>query len=514
MEARLAEQRRLVDALRDPALYPYPVDRVELIETHISFVLLAGAFAYKIKKAVDLGFVDYLSLAARRFFCSEELRLNGRLAPSLYLGLCAVTGSCEAPRLAGDGEAIEYAVRMKRFAERDLFSEALAAKRLPDSAVDGLGRRLAAFHAAAPRAPQDSEFGSPAAVWAPVAACLAFFASRAEPVESLKAWCEAENLRLAPFFEWRRREGLIRECHGDLHLGNLVLQSGEAFAFDGIEFNPGLRWIDPVCDLAFAVMDFAARGRPELGWRLLGAWLEEGGDFAGLQALRFDQVYRALVRAEVAVLRGADPSPYLDCARRLIRPPRPVLLLMHGFSASGKSRLARRIAPRLGAILLRSDVERKRIAGLAPLARSDSSPDSGLYTEAMTRATLLRLASLADQLLGWGYPVIVDATFLLAWQRRLFLDLAQSRGIAVAILDCRVPRDELRGRLAARLARGRDASEATLDVLEAQFERAEPLAAEELGCALEVRPDRSVAALVRELARLTKVSLGEVQEDA
>ncbi|WP_417068829.1 AAA family ATPase [Niveibacterium terrae] len=511
-EASLASQRRLVEALCDPARYPHPVGTVELIETHISFVLLAGAFAYKIKKAVDLGFVDYLSLERRRFFCVEELRLNARLAPALYLEVCAIGRSAAEPCFGEEGEAIEYAVKMRRFEQSDLFEGALADGRLKPVLIEALARRLAAFHAEAGRTPPGTDFGRPDVVWTQVGSCLA--ALKKQPgidpsrLKALDAWCRGENERCREALARRKADGFIRECHGDLHLGNLVLHGGEALAFDGIEFNASLRWIDVISDLAFAVMDFAAHGRADLGWRLLDAWLEEGGDFASLELLRFYQVYRALVRAEVACLRGASPEAYLDCAEALSVPAKPFLLITHGFSASGKSRLARALVSRLGAIRLRSDVERKRAAGLAPLARSGSSPDSGLYTEEATQQAYRRLRALAEFALAQGYPVIVDAACLKTWQRRLFFDLAREKDLPFAILDCQAPAGDLRQRLAARARRGRDASEATLEVLAGQREGAEAFDDAEMRCVLVAdtggRSDALDAVLVRQIAERVK----------
>jgi aminoglycoside phosphotransferase family enzyme/predicted kinase len=511
-EASLASQRRLVEALRDPGRYPHPVETVELIETHISFVLLAGAFAYKIKKAVDLGFVDYLSLERRRFFCFEELRLNARLAPALYLEVCAIAGGAEEPCFGEAGAAIEYAVKMSRFDPRDLFERALADGRLKPALIEGLAHRLAAFHAEAGRAPPGADHGSPGVVWTQLENCLATLWAQPDidpsRLKALDAWCRVEHEKRTEAIARRKADGFVRECHGDLHLGNLVLHGGEALAFDGIEFNASLRWIDVISDLAFAVMDFAAHGRADLGWRLLGAWLEHSGDFAGLELLRFYEVYRALVRAEVACLRGASPARHLDCAEALIAPARPFLLITHGFSASGKSRLARALAPRLGAVRLRSDVERKRSAGLAPLARSGSSLDSDLYCEEATHQTYQRLRSLAELGLAAGYPVIVDAACLKTWQRRLFSGLARDKGLPFAILDCRAPAGELRQRLVAREHRGGDASEATLEVLAGQREGAEAFDDGERRCALDAdtggRSDALVAALEWRIAERVK----------
>lgn len=499
-ELDLAAQRRLVEALRDPAGYPHPVGHVSVIETHISFVLLTGNFAYKIKKAVDLGFVDYTTLAQRQFFCEEELRLNRRLAPSLYLAVVPLSGSPEHPVLDNGGEPIEFAVKMTEFAQRDLLDQVLARDELTFSQLDILALRLAEFHQQMPSAPPASVFGSLQTVQGAVAdnftTLRADLAGDAR-LRALHAWCERECTSLEATLRARQASGWIREGHGDLHLGNLLLHRGKPLAFDCIEFNPSLRWIDVINDLAFLVMDLVAHGRPDYAWHLLNTWLENTGDYAGMAMLRFYMVYRALVRAKVACLRKNDPaqapsvqqlateaaSHYLDIAQLLSLPAPRVLLITHGFSGSGKSRLARQIIEHLGGIRLRADVERKRLQQLAPLQASQSGLNTGLYTPSATEATYARLATLAETVTQAGYPVIIDAACLYRWQRNLFRELTHRLGLHYLILDCHAPVDVMRQRI---VARHNDPSEATQAVLEQQLASAETLAAGELPCCISV----------------------------
>lgn len=515
----VAAQRRMVEAFRNPACYPHPVAGVSLIETHISFVLLTGAYAYKIKKAVDLGFVDYTGLERRRFFCGEELRLNRRLAPRLYLDVVAIAGTPGEPRLEGIGEAIEHAVKMAEFDQATLLDRRLERGELAVEDVDALAAAVAAFHAGIPAALPTDAYGSPAAVWAPVEANLSHLRSRGEDaggavLSSLEDWSRAEYRRLCDVFAARKAAGFVRECHGDLHLGNMALLGGEPVVFDCIEFSPALRWIDVVSDLAFLVMDLSERGRPDYGWRLLNDWLEITGDHAGLELLRFYQVYRALVRAKVTCIRAADSTlesaerqaalagaaRYMDYANALTIPRSGAILVTHGFSGSGKTTLARAAAQALGAIHLRSDAERKRLRRLEPLARSGSAVAEGLYGEAATAATYERLAELAAVAAGAGYPVLIDATCLCRWQRRRFHDLAGELGLPFLLLDCRAPADVLRQRVASRDALGRDASEATVDVLARQIGVAEPLSPDEQQGAVIV--DTASDSLESALARI------------
>ena len=453
----------------------------QVIATHISWVLLAGDEAWKIKKPVRLPFVDYGSLAARRHCCEEEVRLNRRLAPSLYLGVSRITGSAQAPCLDGAGEAIEYAVRMRRFAAGALFSEQLAAGTLAPAQVDALAALLGDFHERAPAAAPDSGYGSPEGRRRVALAALegAGAVATAAEVARLRPWLAAQADTLSASWRERLRSGRVREGHGDLHLDNVVSLGGEVAAFDGIEFDPALRWIDVIDDLAFAVMDFAARGRRDFAFRLLNGWLDRTGDHDGVPALRFAAAYRALVRARVEHLRGparADAARrYVEAALSWTRSPTPSLTITHGLPGSGKTFESQRLLERTGAIRIRSDVERKRLFGLAML---DDSRSHGLdlYTADATRRIYAQLGARARFLLAAGWPVILDAAFLRRDERAAARALADELGVPFAILDCHAPPQVLRERL---LARRGDASEAGVAVLERLEPMAEPLTADE-----------------------------------
>ena len=453
----------------------------EVIATHISWVLLAGDHAWKIKKPVRLPFVDYGSLAARRHCCEEEVRLNRRLAPSLYLGVSRITGTEQAPCIDGAGEAIEYAVRMRRFPAGALFSEQLAANTLAPAQIDALATLLGNFHEHAPTAAPGSGFGSPDGRRRVALAALEGAVAVAAPdeVAHLRAWLVAQADTLAAPWRERLQSGLVREGHGDLHLDNVVNLGSDVAAFDGIEFDPALRWIDVIDDLAFAVMDFAARGRRDFAFRLLNGWLDRTGDHAGIAALRFAAVYRALVRAQVEHLRGPARAGaargYVDAAMSWTQPPSPALTITHGLPGSGKTFQSQRLLERTGAIRLRSDVERKRLSGLGML---DDSRAHGLdlYTADATRRTYAQLEARARVLLAAGWPVILDAAFLRRDERAAARALAGELRVPFAILDCQAPPAVLRERL---LARRGDASEAGVAVLEQLEAVAEPLTTEE-----------------------------------
>ena len=454
----------------------------ELVETHISWVLLAGEYAYKIKKPVRLPFVDYAALQARRHFCEEELRLNRRLAPSLYLGVARITGTPQAPVLDGSGPVLDYAVHMRRFPKGALFGEQLEAGTLSSPDVDRLAILLADFHGAQPPAEPASGFASAERRRFAALAALEGALPVARPAGQarLQAWLEAEAARLAPLWTLRQQGGRVRECHGDLHLDNVVSLAGGVAAFDGIEFDPALRWIDVLDDIAFPVMDFTARGRRDFAFRLLNQWLDRTGDHAALPALRFSVVYRALVRAQVAHLRGpgheAAARRCMDTALSWIKPGQPRLFITHGLPGSGKTFESQRVLEQAGAIRLRSDVERKRLFGLGMLEDSRAR-GLDLYQPEATARTHAHLFSLARLALQAGYPVILDAAFLRRAERTQALALAGEAGVPLCIIDCDAPLQVLRERIQAR--RG-DASEANLAVLDHLRLSAEPLVPEEL----------------------------------
>lgn len=504
------EQRLLVQSLLDPACYPHPVAQVTLLETHISYVLLTGSFAYKIKKAVDFGFLDFSTLEKRRRFCAEELRLNRRLAPQLYLAVVSISGTAGEPRIAEESaergapiESIEYAVKMVEFPQSSLLDLLLAHGDLSAQQVDALTDAVAAFHAQAASAAPAGEFGAPSLIWRmAIDNFRQLGGDDAARLAALKAWSREEYAHLEAFFAARRHAGFVRECHGDLHLGNIALIDGKPVIFDCIEFNPELRWIDVVSEVAFLCMDLAERGRADFANRLVNRYFEISGDYAGLRCLPFYLVYRALVRAKVASLRAAQEAgqdarrqfeiraQYLAFAERAILPRSRQLLLMHGVSGSGKTWVSQAALERLGALRLRSDVERKRLCGLPALARSGSAVDGGLYDEQMTRATYQRLAERAREIIAAGFPVLVDASCLQRWQRDIFRDLAIQLDVPWRIISCRADEATLRRRIVDREQSGNDASEADLAILDHQLRHNDPLSFAELDAAIVFDSER------------------------
>ncbi len=511
---------QLVDALRSARCYPHAVAEIRRIETHISLVLLTGAYAYKIKKPVNLGFLDFSTLEARGRACEEEVRLNRRTAPQIYLGVVPITGSVGAPIIEGNGEPIEYAVKMQQFPADSLMLDRLTAGVLTAANVDTLSARLASFHREVGRSTSADPFGTPAAIRARIQEALdapgATEWSSREQTDTLREWIEREWARQAAVMARRKENGFVRECHGDLHLANIAMIDGLPVPFDCLEFNADLRWGDVMGEVAFTFMDFLAHGRRDFGWRFLNGYLEETGDYEGAVLLRLYAAYRASVRSKVAGIRAhqsAIASPeraeainsagrYWTLALDLAVATTPVLVLTHGLSGSGKSTVARVAADSIGAIRVRSDVERKRLFNVAPATRSASVLGAGLYGPEATRKTYDRLADIARSLLAAGLSVIMDATFLARAERKTFGAIAESMGARFVILDCVAPDEVLRARVAKRNESGADASEADHHILDHQLVHADALNANELRSTLRVSTDCSFTELEARCALL------------
>ena len=498
----IEQHRTLVAALQ--AALGTAAEPVERLETHISTLLLHGPFADKLRQPRVLPFLDFSTAAARRHDCEEERRLNRRTAPQLYLEVRPVLGTPEAPRIGEPGDdaagAIDWLLRMRRFDDGLLLDRLAARGALTDALVEALARRVADFHAALPASP--AAWGDPAAVLAWARANFTALRDRIGAARQvlcdLHDWTEHEFEHIAPRLARRRAQGHVREGHGDLHLGNIVLIDGEPLPFDAIEFNPALRHGDTMGDAAFVAMDLWRHGLPRAAWRFASAYAERGGDHDGLPLLPFFAVYRALVRAQVAAIRGDEAALRRDlrCAASLaaLRRARPMLLLVSGVSGSGKSTVALELLQALGALRLRSDAERKRLAGVAVTARPTPEQARTLYGTTMTQRTYARLNAIAADLLRAGLNVVVDAAALRRDERDAMRRLAQAAGADFRIVECLAPEPVLRERITRRIAENHDASDATLAVLDLQWRVREPLAAEEDALTLDTHADRATVA--------------------
>ena len=517
-----AKPTTLIEALQNPQLYEHPVAGFEILETHISWVLLTGSYAYKIKKPVDLGFADFTTLDKRRRYCHEELRLNRRLAPDLYLEVVTITGSIEQPALDGDGEIIDYAVKMHQFPQENLLDRLTKRGELNKRQIDAMADTIAAFHHEIDTAAASSELGSPQQVgaWAEQNFTqmrpLLSEQQDIEQLDQLHAWTQRTEQDLHNALTARKTQGFIRECHGDMHLGNMVLIDDQVVIFDCIDFNEELRWIDVMSEIAFIFMDLYDHNQAALAHRLLDRYLTQTGDYAGLAVLFYYLVYRALVRAKIDLLRLdqhslstqqtatvlRDYQKYVALAQLFAEPKKPLLLITHGLSASGKSTLAARLVERLGAVRIRSDVERKRLFDLPADAATGSDLAQGIYTTDATRRTYERLVMLAECLIKAGFSAIIDATCLKHWQRNVFQECAQGLGVAFVILDLEAPIETLRARIQQRQSLHNDPSEADINVLEAQQQSQEPFTESETHYVVKAGLEHSTDAVISGIEKI------------
>ncbi|MGM0449922.1 MAG: AAA family ATPase [Pseudomonadota bacterium] len=482
----------LASALQNPECYPHPVSDIKRIETHISWLLLTGDYAYKIKKPLDLGFLDFRELDARKHYCEEELRLNRRLAEPVYEAVVPITGTPEAPVVNGEGTPLEYAVRMRQFDPEQTLDRLSDRNELTADHLDELAQRVAAFHEDVPALEPDSPLGDPndlkEAMVDNITTALEYLedAPDRQQARALLEWTRDTFEQQRERIQRRLAEGRIRECHGDLHLGNIALFEGRITVFDCIEFNPGFRWIDTANDLAFLLMDLESRGHPAWSARVLNQYLEDSGDFDALPLLRLFRAYRAMVRAKIALLSPAETSEareqnlaryrrYAELAEHYSLIPQPWLAATTGYSASGKSRISAALAEQFSMIRLRSDVERKRLFGLGPTESSASARDEGIYTPEATQKTYQRLESLAHQALATGYPVIVDSAALRLDERNSLAEVAESMAIPFVLIACEAPESVLRERIRARAEQAGEVSEADEAVLEHQLGNADPI---------------------------------------
>ena len=522
MNANDKDQPELIRSLLKADVYTHPVTDIQLIETHISWVILTGEYAYKIKKPINLGFLDFSTLEKRLFCCNEELRLNSRMAAAIYLEVVPITGSREQPQLHATGDVIEYAVKMVQFPQQAQLDNMLANGELGKPHMDAIAQLVAEFHQSTDVAADDSDFGDPEHVYQPVAENFTQIRQHLHTnnydgeLAGLEHWAKAEFNSLRPELEQRKHDGFIRECHGDMHLRNLVWFNGQPLAFDCLEFNPALRWIDTLSEVAFLVMDLQDRKQPQLAQRFLNSYLERCGDYQGMRVFYFYLTYRALVRAKVDAIRAGQQGitdaerrmaeeefyAYLNLARSYTRRRQPKLIITRGMSASGKSTLTQPLLELMGATRIRSDVERKRLFGIDPGMESTAEIDKGIYTVEAGVKTYERLRLLAQALLEAGITVIVDAAFLKYEQRQLFNELAHQLQVAFIIVEFTASADTLRQRIKARTG---DVSDADLSVLEHQLASSKPVHESELPCLIDIdtEMDFDVAGLLEKIQKLS-----------
>jgi len=490
------DQLIIVDALKNPALYPNHPERIELLQTHISYILLAGDEVYKIKKPVNFGFLDFTTLEKRRFFCEEELRLNRRLAPQVYREVVKITADSNGEiRLRGGGETVEYAVRMRRLPAQGMLKRLISRPDFNPAIIDSLAGLLANFHSQAQTGGKIDQMGTPEIIrynhdenFAQTERYIGL-TIHPEQYRDIQAYVERFFQAHGPLLEKRVREHKIRDCHGDLHLEHICVLDEEIIIFDCIEFNERFRYSDTAAEVAFLAMDLDFNGYPAYARLFADRYLDYSHDPEVVTLHDFYRCYYAYVRGKVVSFRLEDPAimeeekekakklaaRYFKLAHRYAKGAhRPRLIVMAGLTGTGKSVIARELARRLGAVHLQTDVIRKELAGITPDEHRFESVGNGIYSAEMSHLTYEETRRRARQLLLEGKSVILDATHTKAKEREAATRIAKETGACFCIVNCHCPEETVKERLKARLSQPGEVSDGRWEIYLHQRNQMEP----------------------------------------
>lgn len=488
----------LIQQMLQPTFYPHPTEvPLRLIQTHVSYVVLTGEYAYKVKKAVDFGFLNYSTLEKRHHFCQEELRLNQRAAAPVYVEVLPIAQRGDGYQLGSESGIVEYTVKMRQFPQSALLSQQFANGKLTEDRLRQLAEAIARFHQSAETNDYIRSFGQPEQIRQAIDEnydqTVGFIGGpqTQQQFDETRAYTDDFFTTQQAVLQQRMEQDKIRACHGDLHLNNICDWQDQLLLFDCIEFNEPFRFVDVMFDIAYIIMDLTVQGRKDLAAAFLSHYVEQTGDWKGLQVLPLYVSRQSYVRGKVTSFLLNDPSvseqekqkaaataaPYYTLAWSYVQPQQGRLLVMSGLSGSGKSTVARQLSRDLGAIHLRSDAVRKHLGGIPVNQRGDDS----LYTPAMSHKTYDRLTELGVLLASQGYTVVLDAKFDRAAARQGAIAQARAQNIPFTLVHCTAPADVLRQRVQDRQG---DIADATVAVLAQQT--FEPFAAEEKSCLVTI----------------------------
>ncbi|MFP4133077.1 MAG: AAA family ATPase [Halothece sp.] len=478
----------LIKQLKSPEFYPHPVQSpIEVLQTHISYIFLTGDYAYKLKKPVDLGFLDFSTFEKRRFYCQQELDLNQPIAPDIYLDVLTITLQNETLELNGNGEIVEYILKMRQFPQSALLSEMEEAGTLTESLLEELGKKVARFHQDTKTNDYIREFGEPETIEEAInnnyKQTEKYIGLTQDEIKFKETKAFSDHFFQDNYALLRQRQidHYIRECHGDLHLKNICYWQDKIQLFDRIEFNEPFRFVDVMYDVAFTVMDLEFRERRDLANIFLNHYLEYTGDWEGVQVLPLYLSRQAYVRGKVNSLMLDDPnvveeekekakekaSQYYHLAWQYTQPQQGRFWMMSGLSGSGKSTIAREIAKQENAIHLRSDAVRKHLAEID----IEASGDETIYRPEMTEKTYEKLLEIGSLLASQGWKVILDAKYDRQRLREAVIKEVESHNLPLEIIHCYAPMEVLRDRVSQRTG---DISDATPSLLAQQQANAEP----------------------------------------
>jgi aminoglycoside phosphotransferase family enzyme/predicted kinase len=489
-------EKRLLRSLLKPAAYDEQTTAVRLVQTHVSYLFVTDRFVYKIKKPVDLGFLNFSTLDRRRFYCNEEVRLNSRLCPEIYLGVVEVHESASGANLHGEGPIVDYAVKMKRLPAERMLDRLLAENGVCADEVRRIARTIAAFHLTAERGVQIDQYGGVETIrhnWEENFRQLEEFVGvslERRDLRYIHDWVDRFIGENGELFASRVERGFIRDCDGDIHAENICLTDSVCI-YDCIEFNARFRYSDTAADIAFLLMDFDFHRRREFAAICLEEYRRATGDDAPTPLVEFYKVYRAVVRGKVESFRLRDPhipdedkeearergARYFMLARGYCLREKlpPSLIIICGLMGSGKSSVAAEISFQLGIDVVSSDRVRKELARVASGRHCFDPYDEGLYAPAVSAATYREMLSRAEASLRAGRSVLVDATFRRKSDRLLFRALAESLSVPFVIIETACVEELARERLEERLRRNRDVSDGRWEIYSRQKEEFEPV---------------------------------------
>ncbi|MDR9404413.1 MAG: AAA family ATPase [Halothece sp. Uz-M2-17] len=483
----------LLERMSHPDFYPHLTDHlIQKLQTHISYIFLTGEYAYKLKKPLDLGFLDFSTLEKRKYYCQQELNLNQPIAPDIYLDVLPITQQNNDIQLNGEGQVVDYVLKMRQFPQSALLSVMQKEGQLSESLIIALGKRVATFHQQTKTNDYISQFGQPEAIAEAInnnyqqTEKYIGITQTEKQFQETKAFTDNFLDSQKSLFQGRVDQGFVRECHGDLHLKNICWWQDKIQLFDRIEFNEPFRFVDVMYDVAFTVMDLQFRGCPDFANVFLNCYLEQTGDWEGIQVLPLYLSRQAYVRAKVNSLMLDDPhiseeekqhareqaSQYYHLAWDYTQSQKGRLWMMSGLSGSGKTTIARKMAKQQPAIHLRSDAVRKHLAGIDV----EETGSEDIYTPEMSEKTYDRLLALGILLGSQGWSVILDAKYDRQDLRQAVISEANQHHLPLQIVYCDAPMAVLRDRVAKRSG---DISDATPDLLAKQKANAEPFTATE-----------------------------------
>jgi len=465
----MARLPSMVRGLLQPGAYPEPTTRVRLEQTQMSFVFLTDDYAYKVKKPVDLGYLDYTTLEKRLYFCNKEIELNRRLCADAYLEVAKITRHNNSFSIGGDGEAVEYAVRMRRLPQKRMMDYLLEKNGVTDEMVSRLAEKVAAFHRQAATDKEISAFGGLETI---IQNTEENFSQTDKYIDKTISERQLEHIvgytrrfiaQNKPLFAERVREGHIRDCHGDLHTAHICFEDGIC-VYDCIEFNDRFRYGDTASEVAFLAMDLDHHGRADLSRSFVNKYIGFSRDEGLKKLLPFYKCYRAYIRGKVACFKLDDPyirpeerrqtretaAGYFDLAYAYVK-SKPSLFITMGLVGSGKSTLAQALAKRMGLVVISSDATRKRLASIPRTEHRFEEFDTGIYSPEFSRKTYDTMFAQAEEILRDGGSVILDASFIKAAERQKAKEIAEEAGALFFTLECNLDEELTRQRLSHRL---------------------------------------------------------------